>query len=405
MRFIISSFLTSYFVSVIIVLLISYFGIRILTARQTTSVKKIILVLYIFLSVLFLGLQLYVFSTPASSQASRISFVLLVISLTLLVLVPIVFFSFLTLISLIFRWLGKCRTQLVILTGAGILSFAIFFVIAYGLFWGKYDIRTERYKLQLADLPKALDGIKIVQISDIHIGSFGQNQKILEEASKIIMEENPDLLFFTGDIVNNFGEELNGFVPYLKLFPAKYGKIAILGNHDYGDYSQWPDTISKIKNLDQIKAGLTDSGFDLLLNRWTKINISDTSIYVAGVENWGHSPFPQYARLDEALDSIPENSFKILLTHDPAHWKAKVVQATDISLTLSGHTHGGQFGVRIAGIEFSPIYFIQKTWGGLYKADNQFLYVNRGLGVIGFPGRIEMRPEITVLTLHRAKIH
>jgi hypothetical protein len=405
MRFIISSFLASYFAGVILVQLISYFGVRILSSRLNAPVKKILLFLYILLSVLFLGVQFYTFSTPASSQLSRISFLLGVISLTLMVLVPIAFFSFITLISFIFRLLGRYKTQLLVLTGASLISCGMFLVIAYGLFFGKYDIRTERHKLQFTDLPEALDGLKIVQFSDIHIGSFGKKQKILEKASKIIVNENPDLLIFTGDIVNNFGEELNGFVPYLKLFPAKYGKIAILGNHDYGDYSQWPDSISKIKNLDQIKAGLTDSGFNLLLNLWSKINISDTSIYVAGVENWGHSPFPQYARLDEALDSIPENSFKILLTHDPAHWKAKVIQDTDIPLTLSGHTHGGQFGVKIAGIEFSPIYFVQKTWGGLYKSDSQFLYVNRGLGVIGFPGRIEMRPEITILTLHRAKIH
>ena len=395
----------SYFAGVSFVLLLTYFGLRVLTADLGQQSKRIIAFFYILFAVSFLGLQLYTFSTPASSQASRVSFILSVISLTILVLIPITFFSIITLISFIFRWLSLRKAQLVILTGAVLLSSGMLLVIAYSLLWGKYDILTNRRTLQFADLPEALDGIKIVQVSDIHIGSFEMDRKILEDARKIIAFENPDLLCFTGDIVNNFAEELDGSITYLKRFPAKYRKVAILGNHDYGDYSQWPDSMSKIKNFDQIKAGLTDSGFDLLLNRWIKINISDTSLYIAGVENWGHSPFPQYAMLDKAIDGIPANSFKILLTHDPAHWKAKVVPETDIPLTLSGHTHGGQFGIKIAGIEFSPIYFVQKTWGGLYKSDNQYLYVNKGLGVIGFPGRIEMRPEITVLTLRCAKTH
>jgi len=147
------------------------------------------------------------------------------------------------------------------------------------------------------------------------------------------------------------------------------------------------------------------AGFNLLLNRWEKVSIKDTSLCIIGVENWGHKPFPQYANLDQALENIPSQAFKILLSHDPAHWEAKVVKQTDIPLTLSGHTHGGQFSIKIAGIEFSPIYFIQKNWGGLYQSGNQLLYVNRGLGTIGFPGRIEMRPEITVLTFHRIKNH
>jgi len=210
---------------------------------------------------------------------------------------------------------------------------------------------------------------------------------------------------FTGDLVNNFGKEILEFEPYLKALSAKYGKYAIVGNHDYGDYSNWHDSISKLKNRVLIQTKLTKSGFNILLNKWTKVSIKDTSIYIIGVENWGHPPFPQYARLDLATDSLPKNSFKILLSHDPAYWESKVVTETDIPLTLSGHTHGGQFGIKIAGIEFSPLYLYQKKWGGLYKYENQYLYVNRGLGSIGFWGRIDMRPEITVLTLHRTKSH
>jgi len=198
---------------------------------------------------------------------------------------------------------------------------------------------------------------------------------------------------------------LNGFEPYLSQLSAKYGKYAIQGNHDYGDYYEWTDSVSKRNNLNQIERGLTNSGFKLLLNQWDKIIVKDTSFALIGVENWGHRPFPQYANLDIAMKDIPANAFKILMTHDPAHWDAIVVPQTDIPLSLSGHTHGGQFGVKIAGIQFSPMYFIQKKWGGLYKSDNQYLYVNRGLGTIGFSGRIEMNPEITLLTLYRTKNH
>ena len=245
----------------------------------------------------------------------------------------------------------------------------------------------------------------MVQLSDIHLGSFGKNTYVMEETVRIVNQLNPDLLLFTGDLVNNFSEETIGFEPYLKKFSAKYGKYAIQGNHDYGDYSTWPDTASKRINLQQIQSSLTDAGFKLLLNQGERIAVKDTSFSLIGVENWGHPPFPQYANLEEAMKGMPDQSFKILMSHDPAHWKSMVVSQTDIDLTLSGHTHGAQFGIKIAGIEFSPIWFIQKHWGGLYQSDNQLLYVNRGLGTIGFPGRIEMRPEISVLTLYRSTNH
>jgi predicted MPP superfamily phosphohydrolase len=203
--------------------------------------------------------------------------------------------------------------------------------------------------------------------------------------------------------VNNFSEEIKPFKQCLQQLSARYGKFAIQGNHDYGDYSNWPDSTSKKVNLHQIQASLTDAGFNLLLNQSDKINVKDTSFYLIGVQNWGHPPFPQYANLEVAMKGIPDHSFKILMSHDPEHWNSIVVPQTDIPLTLSGHTHGGQFGIKIAGIEFSPVYFIQKHWGGIYQSHNQTLYVNRGLGTVGFPGRIEMRPEITVLTLYRTK--
>ena len=237
------------------------------------------------------------------------------------------------------------------------------------------------------------------------MGSYAKNSKVLLQTIEKINALHPDLLLFTDDIVNNFNEEMDGFKSQLALFSARYGKYAIMGNHDYGDYYKWPDTLEKKNNLALIEQGLKDSGFKLLLNQWDKIELKDTSLAIIGVENWGHRPFPQYADLEKATKNMPDNIFKILMTHDPAHWDAVVVPQTDIKITLSGHTHGGQFGVKIAGIEFSPMYLVQKRWAGLYQSDNQYLYVNRGLGTIGFPGRIEMYPELTLLTLYSPKIH
>jgi uncharacterized protein len=398
--------LVFFFAIVFFIELVSFIGAQKLTAALSKQIRLYILSAYILISIASTLLLFYSFSNPELiRQSSNYSFFILVISVSFLNLFPKSFFSLMTLLSYPISWLTSRRNQLIVLAGATIISSGIFFVIAYGFFLGRYNLNIEKHDLHFESLPPQLDGLKIVQISDIHLGSFGKKTYNIKKSSEIIKRIQPDLLFFTGDIVNNFSGELDGFEPYLNQYTANFGKFAIMGNHDYGDYSSWPDSVSKIRNLEQIKNGLTSAGFKLLLNQWEKVNINDTAICVIGVENWGHPPFPQYARLDLALDSVPSYYFNILLTHDPAHWAAVVVPETNIPLTLSGHTHGGQFAVKIAGIEFSPLYFYQKFWGGLYQAEDQLLYVNRGLGTIGFPGRIDMRPEITVLTLRRIKSH
>lgn len=407
MRGIPSSFLVFFFAIVFILELISYWGFRKLIAQTShLKFKTYITIFYISISILATSLFVYSFSNPeVIRQSKNYSFFIVVISVAFLNLFPKTVFSIFTLLSYPVRWFGGLRAQLICLSGSLLISAGFFCVIAYGIFVGRYNLNVHEHELYFADLPPQLDGFKIVQLSDIHLGSFGKNVRNLEKSALIVDHIQPDLLVFTGDIVNNFSDEINGFEPFLKQLTGTYGKYAIQGNHDYGDYSQWPDSTSKIKNLELIRHGLTEAGFQLLLNQWKMVNVRDTSLCIIGVENWGHPPFPQYARLDLALDSIPKNSFKILLSHDPAHWEARVVPDTNIPLTLSGHTHGGQFAVKFAGIEFSPLYFYQKLWGGLYESDGQYLYVNRGLGTIGFPGRVEMRPEITVLTLRRTKAH
>ena len=406
MRGIPSSFLLFFFALVFLVELISYFGFRILINQCSKRSKFYLNIGYILVSLFSTGLLIYSFANPeVIRQARNYTLFYVVISVTILNLIPKFVFALITIFSLIFRWLAGKRSQGIIITGSILICSGFFLVIAYGLFWGRYHLNVEKQDLYFDSLPEQLNGFKIVQLSDIHLGSFEKNTNVMENTVRIVNQIQPDLLLFTGDLVNNFSEEVTGFEPYFKQLSAQYGKFAIQGNHDYGDYSSWPDSASKTKNLLQIQSFLTDAGFNLLLNQWKKITVKDTSLFLIGVENWGHPPFPQYANLNVAMTNIPDRSFKILMSHDPSHWNSIVVPQTDIPLTLSGHTHGAQFGIKIAGIEFSPIYFIQKHWGGLYKSDNQFLYVNRGLGTIGFPGRIEMRPEITVLTLFGTKNH
>jgi len=406
MRVLISSFLMSFFITVFVIELISYFGSLVLIRHLSKKIRFFFSIFYLGVGLLVLGLLLYSFSNPVNlRQSQNYSFTFFVISISILYLVPITIFAFATIVSFFIRWLFNSKAQLILLSASIIICSGIFLIIGFGIVFGKHNLNVVKHDLYFHDLPEQLDQLVVVQISDIHFGTFGKNPHVLNVAIDEIEKINPDILVFTGDIVNNFSNEMDEFGSWLKKLPAKYGKFAITGNHDYGDYSQWPDSLSKKKNLEKIREVLQQSGFSLLLNNWKKLNINDTPICIVGVENWGHHPFPQYARLDLAMDSIPRNCFKILLSHDPAHWRAKVVPETDIPLTLSGHTHGGQFGIKFAGIEFSPIYFIQKNWGGLYQADNQFLYVNRGLGCLGFPARIEMRPAMTVLTLKGFKSH
>ena len=406
MRGIPSSVLTLFFAFVFLVEFISYLGFRQLIYQATKKIQWYLSVLFFLISFFTIGMLIYAFSNPESIRQSRdYTFFNFVIVVSFLNLAPKSFFALMTILSYLIRWIAGLREQIITLLGSFLVGSGIFLVFSYGIFIGRYQVIINKQDLYFDNLPAQLDSFKIVQLSDIHLGSFRNDPDILKKTIKKIETIQPDLLLFTGDIVNNFGEEMKGFEPYLKQLSARSGKYAIQGNHDYGDYYEWPDSISKQKNLEQIERGLTQAGFKLLLNQWEKIVVKDTSFALIGVENWGHKPFPQYANLDAAMKGVPANSFKILMSHDPAHWEAIVLPQSDIPLTLSGHTHGGQFGLKIAGIEFSPIYFVQEYWGGLYKSGNQYLYVNRGLGTIGFSGRIEMNPEITLLKLFRTKNH
>jgi len=285
-----------------------------------------------------------------------------------------------------------------------IISIGLTCGMIYGVLWGSHKIQVNRIELEYDNLPISFSNYKILQFSDIHIGGMLKSNKLLDKTYTVIENENIDLLLFTGDIVNNFANEADGFRPVLKRMTNEHQAFSVLGNHDYGDYTNWESDEKKQKNLEGIIGTLNETGFLLLNNENTVIKKNNDSIFLAGVENWGHPPFPQYANLEKALDGIPSEAFSILMTHDPAHWTSRVKKRDDIELTLSGHTHGMQWGIKLAGIKFSIAHLANNYWGGLYRSNNSVLYVNTGLGNVGIPWRLDMAPEITVFTLKRSKV-
>ncbi len=270
----------------------------------------------------------------------------------------------------------------------------------YGMLKGKYAYRVIKHTLYFKDLPSAFDGFTITQISDVHAGSF-TNPKAVQKGIDLINEQHSDVFVFTGDLVNNKAEEIKPWINHFSQIKAPYGQFSILGNHDYGDYVAWPNDLIKRGNLQQLKKYHQELGFRLLLDEHVILNKDGEQIVLAGVENWGLG-FGERGDLEKALLGTKTNDFKILLSHDPSHWDAQVKHhPSTINLTLSGHTHGMQFGIEAFGMKWSPVKYRYSHWAGVKKENNRFLNVNRGFGFIGFSGRIGIWPEITVIQLKK----
>ncbi len=274
----------------------------------------------------------------------------------------------------------------------------------YGMVKGAYKYRVHTVKVKSPNLPEAFSGFKIVQLSDMHCGSF-LNTKPLIRAFDMVLEQKPDMILFTGDLVNSDTNETLPHLETYKMLKAPYGVYSCLGNHDYGDYKQWSSPEEKQKNLKDLKNVHSDSGWRLLMNEHVAVEKDGEKIALLGIENWGGNlRFPRYGKLENAHAGTEIYPYKILLSHDPSHWDVQVSQEkkyNDIDLTLSGHTHGMQFGIEIPGFKWSPVQYIYKHWAGLYRQENQYLYVNRGLGFLGYPGRLGIWPEITVIELQK----
>lgn len=274
-------------------------------------------------------------------------------------------------------------------------------MLSFGIVSGAYDYRVRKRTLVLPNLPKSFDGIRIAQLSDIHSGSF-YNKTAVKGGIDMLLAEKPDVLFFTGDLVNNDSSEVRDYMHIFEKAQAPLGVFSILGNHDYGDYKSWPSQKAKQENLDNLIQSHRNMGWDILLDENRYLEVSGERLGIIGVQNWGAGRFAKYGNLQKAYGNI-EADTKILLSHDPSHWDAQVrVEHQDIDLTLSGHTHGFQFGVEIGDFRWSPSQWIYKQWADLYQESNQYLYVNRGFGFLGYPGRVGILPEITILELKRS---
>ncbi|MEP1097564.1 MAG: metallophosphoesterase [Cyclobacteriaceae bacterium] len=271
--------------------------------------------------------------------------------------------------------------------------------MSFGIVSGAHDYRVRRKLIGFPNLPKAFDGMRVAQISDIHTGSFF-NKTAVEGGVDMLNAEKPDLFFFTGDLVNNRSEEAKEYLDVFKAVKAPLGKYSVMGNHDYGDYASWSSQEAKLKDIRNLHDMHQYMDWDLLLNENRILKVDGEELALLGCENWGAGRFSKYGSMEKTIQGVEQHPFKILLSHDPSHWDAQIrPDYSDIDLTLAGHTHGFQFGVEIGNFKWSPAQYRYKQWSDLHKEDDQYLYVNRGYGFLGYPGRIGILPEITILEL------
>ncbi len=274
--------------------------------------------------------------------------------------------------------------------------------MAWGILSGAHDYHVRNVTLRLKNLPKQFDGMKIAQLSDIHSGSFF-NKTAVKGGVEMLLKEKPDMFFFTGDLVNNVAPEVKDYIDIFSKIKAPLGTFSTLGNHDYGDYTQWESREKKAQNLKDLIGVHKTMGWDLLMDENRKVTVDGESIGVLGIQNWGSGNFAKYGNLEKAQQNVDDVPVKLLLSHDPSHWRAQVLnQHKDIDVAFAGHTHGMQYGVEIGNFKWSPVQLRYKEWAGLYEENDQKLYVNRGFGYIGYPGRLGIYPEITIFELKQA---
>ena len=379
---------------------------------KTSTKSKFVYAFYWLFSIGVLANVIYQLTTfnrsTGMSQAVMFAFGLVILSITPKIIALIILFS-----EDIFR-VGKGvfnyfsstsnskefledRRAFVSKVALGLAAIPFFSVI-YGMARGKYNYQVIEHALFFDDLPAAFDGFKITHISDIHSGSFDDAEKI-SAGIDLINEQASDVILFTGDIVNNTADEMEPWIPYFKKLEAKEGKYSVLGNHDYGEYARWKSSEEKEANFKAIKEIHPKIGFNLLLNESVYLEKGADKIALIGVENWG-TRFKKAGDLKLASSKIAKEDFKILMSHDPSHWNTEVkVDTHNYHLTLSGHTHGMQFGIEIPGIKWSPVQYVYEQWAGIYSAFGRYINVNRGFGFLAFPGRVGIWPEITVITL------
>lgn len=403
-----------------IVFITIYFIMAFYTLQALKTATRYPWVYYVMavISLIILGNFIYQFSW--GEQAGRVlsrpksyafGFLLAILTFKLITIIFLFSEDIFRFISASYHKLSGSSTEFSLPTRRRFLSMMAlgiaalpFGALLYGMYKGKYNFKVLNYTMEFDDLPEAFNGYKITQISDIHSGSFDDRKKI-EYGVELINSQQSDVICFTGDMVNNKAEEMEPWADLFSTLKAPDGKFSILGNHDYGDYVQWETVEDKSKNLEDLKQMQKEMGFDLLLNEHRLLSKGKDKLALIGVENWGKG-FKSVGDLNKAIDGLGNGHFRILLSHDPTHWQEEVIQHdSHFHLTLSGHTHGMQFGIEIPGIiKWSPVKWRYKYWAGVYEELGQFINVNRGFGFIGYPGRVGIWPEITVITLKKKSL-
>lgn len=351
----------------------------------------------LFFVLFFCGMRLFSHDVPDYRLMSHITWILWLFALIYL---PKLFYALFDIIGWVLNGFSRKISLWLSRVGAGV-AVVLAILLLYGALVGRTRVHVKQVEIAYDGLPRQLDGFKIVQLSDMHVGNWGDYTRTMRRAARLAQECQADMIVFTGDFVNNFSDEITPEVVdiFSSIETPRCGKYAILGNHDYGDYFRWENQQAKAGNLERTKEGIRRCGFDLLLNESRMVAVGDTSLLLVGVENVGKPPFRQYGDLSSALAGADTTQFTVLLSHDASHWRQEVLDHPFIALTLSGHTHAAQCGISWGGLHWSPSSRLYDEWDGLYREGRQALYVNRGIGYVGVPMRIGMEPEVTCITL------
>lgn len=388
-------------------------GVKQVTAKLDINTQRWVRIGYWALPVLSLAAFIYIFYiAPGENRAGWKMFVVTGIFIIYISKLLTTIFLFIAEVGRAIQWTVQKLTPKTDIPDAETISRSKFITqgalalgaihigaMTYGIISGAHDYRVKRVKIPIKDLPKALEGLKIAQISDVHSGSF-YNKTAVKGGVDLLLAEKPDIAFFTGDLVNNKAEEFKDHFDTFKHIQAPLGVYSTLGNHDYGDYTSWKSPQAKIQNLNDLKEAHKLMGWKLLMDENKILKIDNESLSILGIQNWG-AGFAQYGDLQKALEGTDQTATKLLLSHDPSHWREQVLGKTHIDASFAGHTHGMQYGVEIGDFKWSPVQYRYKEWAGLYTEANQNLYVNRGYGYIGYPGRLGILPEITIAELQR----
>ncbi len=402
--------------------IVGYIGIRrLFSAPSLLRFRKIVSRSFWLIDVIFLLFSIgFIFLIRAGSDPEYVQYRrFLVISggfvLILIVKMGFFFFVLLHYFKVFLAWmlfkvikirskfsdfLSKARQSLFLLKLGAALAIFLLLAVVYGIVFGKNNFKVTHLDVYIENLPLAFDGVRIAHFSDTHLGGYCSTKPV-QKGIDVISNLQPDLVVFSGDLVNNVAEEAEKFISVFQKLKPPLGMYSVLGNHDMGDYRRWgtiPEKESNVEKLIEIKQ---EMGFNVLLNQHTFVKLGNDSIMIAGVENWGEPPFKKYGDLQKALGKNAGYPFKLLISHDPSHWRNEIVPLTDIQLTFSGHTHGFQFGIITPYFKWSPVQWKYPEWNGLYQKGKQYIYVNRGFGFVGIPARIGISPEITMLTLRR----